>query len=370
MGALCLPAVFTMGRRARDVDGPVCSALGSGTFFAVLVGFSLLGLYMSTGDAHHGLPKEHTVIQDNSAASEAPVQGETMSLIEGAYNAVKRSTKKKKSAAPAPKETDFCKKKLAQAHAECQLHFWEAKDACTSNTKSEAEMRTTTKCLDARNKSMKRCQAALSLQASRCNTHLRKDAVHMEEEVDHLGSKPKDTHLLQHKNKAHKHKAHKHKAHKKLKKAAKKVKKAAKKVKALRHKIAKHKAKLHKLKKKLRKAKGKKKKKLKRKLKKAHKKLKKLKKKHKKAKAKAKKLKKKAKKGGKKKSHKTKKSHKHPKKSHKTKKSHKKGGKKSKKVPMWKEPHGVRKHHKHHKRTKRHSTKHQRKKKRGHQKKK
>merc|ERR1712072_394487 len=367
MGALCLPAVFTMGRRARDVDGPVCSALGSGTFFAVLVGFSLLGLYMSTGDAHHGLPKEHTVIQDNSAASEAPVQGETMSLIEGAYNAVKRSTKKKKSAAPAPKETDFCKKKLAQAHAECQLHFWEAKDACTSNTKSEAEMRTTTKCFDARNKSMKRCQAALSLQASRCNTHLRKDAVHMEEEVDHLGSKPKDTHLLQHKNKAHKHKAHKGR---KALKAHKKLKKAAKKVKALRHKIAKHKAAMHKLKKKLKKAKGKKKKKLKRKLKKAHKKLKKLKKKHKKAKAKAKKLKKKAKKGGKKKSHKTKKSHKHPKKSHKTKKSHKKGGKKSKKVPMWKEPHGVRKHHKHHKRTKRHSTKHQRKKKRGHQKKK
>merc|ERR1711981_938542 len=288
MGRSC--CLFTMGRRARDVDGPVCSALGSGTFFAVLVGFSLLGLYMSTGDAHHGLPKEHTVIQDNSAASEAPVQGETMSLIEEAYNAVKRSTKKKKSAAPAPKETDFCKKKLAQAHAECQLHFWEAKDACTSNTKSEAEMRTTTKCFDARNKSMKRCQAALSLQASRCNTHLRKDAVHMEEEVDHLGSKPKDTHLLQHKNKAHKHKAHKHKAHKhkgrKARKAHKKLKKAAKKVKALRHKIAKHKAKLHKLNKKLKKAKGKKKKKLKRKLKavrkafrsnklKAHKKLKK-----------------------------------------------------------------------------------------------
>merc|ERR1711881_745540 len=144
-----------------------------------------------------------------------------MSLIEEAYNAVKRSTKKKKSAAPEPKETDFCKKKLAQAHAECQLHFWEAKDACTSNTKSEAEMRTSTKCLDARNKSMKRCQAALSLQASRCNTHLRKDAVHMEEEVVHLGSKPKD---------------HKHKGRKALK-VHKKLKKAAKKVKALRDKI-------------------------------------------------------------------------------------------------------------------------------------
>merc|ERR1712072_215935 len=128
MGALCLPAVFTMGRRARDVDGPVCSTLGVGTFFTVLVGFSLLGLYMSTGDAHHGLPKEHTVIQDNSTASESLIEElearTELSLIEEALVHIKRSTKK---SASGPKQTDFCKKKLAEAHAACRLHFWQAK---------------------------------------------------------------------------------------------------------------------------------------------------------------------------------------------------------------------------------------------------
>merc|ERR1711990_612222 len=79
------------------------------------------------------------------------------------------SLKKKKQAAaiyhhpvgPPPLKMP-CKAALAMAEATCRLHFWEAKNACTSDTIAPEKMRAAKPCRNAQARATRTCVASLA----------------------------------------------------------------------------------------------------------------------------------------------------------------------------------------------------------------